>query len=78
MKTSRVYTGMFSSENDDFKFSKNVKNIKSTCITCTIVPGLMELFISPTQSVVDQKHERKISHRAVLYIFQNIENLDTG
>ena len=36
MKTSRVCTGMLSSENDDFKFLKSVKNIKSMCITCTI------------------------------------------
>ena len=44
MKRSRVCTGMLSSENDDFKFLKTVKYIKSMCITCTIVPGLMELF----------------------------------
>ena len=28
MKTSRVCTGILSSENDDFKFLKTVKNIK--------------------------------------------------
>ena len=44
MKTSRACTGMLSSENDDFKFLKTAKTIKSTCITCTIVPGLAELF----------------------------------
>ena len=44
IKTSRACTGMLSSENDDFKFLKIVKNIKSMCITCTIVPGLVELF----------------------------------
>ena len=53
MKTFRVCTGMLSSENDDFKFLKTAKNIKSTCITCAIVPGLVKLFY---QSVVDQKH----------------------
>ena len=44
MKVSRACTGMLSSENDDFKFLKTAKNIKSMCITCTIVPGLVELF----------------------------------
>ena len=39
MKMSRAGTGMLSSENDDFKFLKTVKNIKSMC---TIVPGLVE------------------------------------
>ena len=52
----RACTGMLFSVNDDFKFLKTAKNIKSTCITCTIFPGLVELFISPNQSVVDQKH----------------------
>ena len=48
MKTSRAFTsvctGMLSSENDDFKFLKTAKNTKSMCITCIIVPGLVELF----------------------------------
>ena len=48
------------------KFLKPAQNIKSTYITCTIVPV-------PNQTVVDQKHERKRSHGAVLY-----RNLDTG
>ena len=73
MKTSRACSGMLSSENDDFKFLKTAKNINSTCILCIIVPGFVKLFISPNQSVVAQKHERKSRHRAVLYIFQNIE-----
>ena len=64
MKTSTACMGMLFSENDDFTFLKTAKNIKSTCI---IVPKLVELFD------LDQKHERKSSHRAVLYIFQNIE-----
>ena len=64
---------MLSSENDDFKFCKTAKSIKSMCITCTIVPALLKLFY-----LVDQKHERKRSHRAVLCIFQNMENLDTS
>ena len=70
MKTYRACTGMLSSEND-LKFLKTAKNIKSMCITCIIVPELVKCFIYPNQSVVDQKHERKSSHRAVLYIFQN-------
>ena len=44
MKTSRAFTDMLSSENDDYKFLQTAKNIKSMCITCTIVPGLVELF----------------------------------
>ena len=75
MKTSRACNGMLSSENNDFKFLKTAENIKSTCITCTIVPELVELFcfISPNQSVVDQKDECNSSYRAVLYVFQNVE-----
>ena len=72
MKMSRAYSGMLSSEND-FKFFKTAKKIKCTCITCTIVPGLVDCFISSNHFVVDQKHERNSSQRAVLYIFQNIE-----
>ena len=44
MKKSRECPGMLFSENDDFKFLKTAKNIKRTCITCTIVPGLVKLF----------------------------------
>ena len=44
METSRVCTGMLSSENNDFKFLKVAKKIKSRCITCTIVAGLVEPF----------------------------------
>ena len=43
MKTSRACTGMVSSENDVFKFLETAKNIKSTRITRTIVPGHVEL-----------------------------------
>ena len=43
-KTSRACTGMLSSENDGFKFLKTAINIKCRYITCTIVPGLVELF----------------------------------
>ena len=44
MKTSRACTAMLSSENNDFKSLKTAKYIKSMCITCTIVQGLVELF----------------------------------
>ena len=73
MKTFRAYTDALSHENDAFKFSKTAKNTNSTCITCTIVPGLVILVFSPNQSAVDQKHECISSRRAVSYIFQNFE-----
>ena len=73
MKMSRACSGMLSSENDDFKFLKTVKNIKCMCITGKMVPGLCNCFISLTQLVGDQKQEHNISQRAVLYIFRNIE-----
>ena len=41
MKMSRACSGTFSPQNDEFK---SAKNIKYTCITCIIVPGLVELF----------------------------------
>ena len=44
MKMSRACSDTLYSENDDIKFFKIAKNIKCTCITCTIVPGLVELF----------------------------------
>ena len=75
MKMSRACSGMLSSENDYFKFLKTAENIKCMCITCTIVPGLCNCFIYPNQLVVDQKHERNSSQRALLYIFRNIEIL---
>ena len=44
MRMSRACSGTLSSENDDFNFFKTTKIIKCTCIACTIVPGLVELF----------------------------------
>ena len=61
MKTSRAYTGMFSSENDDFKFLKTAKNIKSTCITCTIDPGLVELFSLQTSMSLARNMDVKVA-----------------
>ena len=75
LKTSRACTDILPYENDAIKVSKTAKNTNSTCITCTIVPGLVELVFSPNQSAVDQKHDCKSSGRDVLYIFQNIEIL---
>ena len=79
MKTSRVCPGMLSSENDDFKFLKTAKHIKKNLHHVHYSSRAREtVFISPNQSVVDPKHERKSSHRAVLYIFKKYRNLDTG
>ena len=69
MKTSRAFTGILSFENDDFEFlktGKNKKHVHNESWNC---------FFSPNQSVIEQKHERKSSHRAALYIFKNIEIL---
>ena len=42
MNMSRACSGMLSTENDDFKFLKTAKkDIKCTCITCTIVSWLV-------------------------------------
>ena len=73
MKTSMACTGMLFNEKDGFKLSKTEKTTTRTLITCTINPGLVELFLSPNQYVVDQKYERKCSRRVVLYISFNIE-----
>ena len=75
MKMSRACSGMFSPENDDFKLLKTAKNIKCMCIRGTIVPESCNCFISPNQIVVDQKHERSSSQRAVLNIFSKISKL---
>ena len=47
MKTSRACACMQSYGNDAFKFSKTEENnnTNSTCIKCTIVPGLVELVL---------------------------------
>ena len=70
MKTSRACVGMLSYEND-FKFLKTEQTIKSMCITCTTVPGSWNCFISPNQSVDDQKREHKCSLE-LHYIFSKI------
>ena len=71
MKMYRACPDILSSEKDDFKFFKTAKNIKCTCITCTIVPGLILCFVSPNQLVVDQTHERN-SSQELYYIFSEI------
>ena len=57
MKTSRANTDMLSSVNEGLNSLKTEKNTKSTRITCTIFPGSRNCYISPNQTVVDQKHE---------------------
>ena len=67
MKMSRACTGMLSSENDDFKFLKTVKNIKSMCI---IVPGLELFYLHTSLSL-----ERNMNVKVVIelyYIFSKI------
>ena len=64
MKTSRAYTGMLSSENADFKFYKKHEKHTNHVHHSSRARGAA-CFISPNQSVIDQKHERKSSHRAV-------------
>ena len=43
IKTSGAFIDMLSYNNDGFKFLKTAKNTNSTCITCTIVPRIVEL-----------------------------------
>ena len=72
MKPLRACTGKLSSENNNCIFLKT----ESITITSTIVPrhsSICSIFLN--QSVVDQKHERKSSHRDVLFIFQHSEIL---
>ena len=76
MRMSRACSGMLSSENDDFKFLKTVKNIKAQASCAPEFQGLWNCFISPNKFVNDQKHEcYKSCKRDVLYNFRNI---DTG
>ena len=55
---------------------KNVKKARAS--RAPYFRGSWNCFISPNQSVVDQKHEGKSSHGAVLYIFPKYRNLDRG
>ena len=73
MKTSRPCSGMMFYENNAFKFLKTAKNTIRTCLTCTIVQGLVELGFSPRQSGFDHKHERNCNRRAVSYIFKQFK-----
>ena len=68
MQTSRACTGMLSSENEDFKFLKNCeKHKKHVHYVHNSSRARGNVFICLNQSVVDQKQERKSSHRAVLF-----------
>ena len=51
MEMSRACTGMLSSENDYIKILKTVKNIKSMCSTCTIVPDSLKISLSLTRNM---------------------------
>ena len=68
MKTSRACTDMLSSENYDFKSLKLRKHKKHVHYVHHSSRARETVL-----SAVDQEHERKSSHRAVLYFFQNIE-----
>ena len=70
MKMSRVCYGMLFYENDAFKC---LKLQKTQTARASHAPGLVELFFSPNQSGVDQKHEPNCHRRAVTYIFQKIQ-----
>ena len=74
MKMSRACTGMLSYENNAFKFSKKLR--KPQTVRASRAPYFQDpwnFYFSTNQSALHQKHERKSSRRAVLYIFQNIE-----
>ena len=68
MNTSRACSGMLSSENDDFKFLKTAKSKKHVHRVHHSFRAHGTVYLS-----VDQKHKRKIGHRIVFYISQNIE-----
>ena len=72
MKTSRACTGMLSSEKDDFKFLKTMKNRKSMCISCTIVLGLVEMFYLSKPVSFTRNINVKVAIE-LYYIFQNIK-----
>ena len=71
MKTSRACTGMLFLENDAFKFSKTAENRKSMCITCTIVPGLLELLFLQTSLLLTRNMSVKVAVE-LYYIFAKV------
>ena len=74
IKMSRTCSGWLSSKNDYFKLFKTAKKHKlhvHHVYHSSRARGTV--FFSPNQFVVDQKHERNSSPRAVFYIFQNID-----
>ena len=69
---SRACSGTLSSENDDFKFFKTAKNIKCTCITCTIVPGARETVLSLQTSLSLTRNMNVTVAKELYYIFSKI------
>ena len=67
MKRSRAYTGMLSSENDDFKFLKTATSIKRLVHHAYHSSRAHGTVLSPNQSVV----ERKVAIQ-LFYIFPKI------
>ena len=76
MKMSWACTGMLSSENDDFKILKTVQKHKMhVIITCTIVPGLVELFyLSKPVLSLTRNMNLKVAIE-LYYIFSQISKL---
>ena len=71
IKTSRACTDMLPYKNDAFNFSKTAKSTNSTCIKCTIVPGLLE-----TSLPLTRKMNTKVAVELYYnYIIQNFEIL---
>ena len=73
MKTFMACIGMLSYECDAFKFSKTAKPQIARESRAPYFQGSENWILSTNQYAVDKKYERQSSHRAVSYIFQNIE-----
>ena len=62
------------SENDDFKFLKTAKNIKSMCITCNIMSSRARGSVLSLQTGLSLTRNMNVKVAIELYyIFQNIE-----
>ena len=67
MKWGMYWHAVISNSDNCEKHKKHVHHVHHSSRACRT------FFISPNQSVLDQKHECNSSHGAVLYIFQIIE-----
>ena len=76
MNISEVVTGRFTCENDPFSFSKTAKRTNNMCITCTIVPGLGEMFyfFNPVWGRLTRAINVKVTIE-IYYIFTKISKL---